>query len=294
MKGIVLAGGSGTRLYPLTMVTSKQLLPVYDKPMIYYPISTLMLAGIKDIAIISTPKDLPNFEKLLGDGSRYGVNFEYIVQPSPDGLAQAFILAKDFIGDDACALILGDNIFYGNGLSEKLKKAVRDAEKGKATIFGYYVNDPCRFGIVDFDDNYNVKSIEEKPEMPKSNYAITGLYFYGKGVSEHAEKVKPSERGELEITDLNKIYLNENNLNVQVLGRGYAWLDTGTIESLAEAINFVKIVEDRQGIQIAALEEIAFCNHWINEKQLSDSIELYKNSTYGKHLEMVAKRRIRY
>lgn len=294
MKGIVLAGGSGTRLYPLTMVTSKQLLPVYDKPMIYYPISTLMLAGIKDIAIISTPKDLPNFEKLLGDGSRYGVSFEYIVQPSPDGLAQAFILAKDFIGDDACALILGDNIFYGNGLSEKLKKAVRDAEKGKATIFGYYVNDPCRFGIVDFDDNYNVKSIEEKPEMPKSNYAITGLYFYGKGVSEHAEKVKPSERGELEITDLNKIYLNENNLNVQVLGRGYAWLDTGTIESLAEAINFVKIVEDRQGIQIAALEEIAFCNHWINEKQLSDSIELYKNSTYGKHLEMVAKRRIRY
>ncbi len=294
MKGIVLAGGSGTRLYPLTLVTSKQLLPVYDKPMIYYPISTLMLAGIRDIIVISTPHDLPNIEKLLGDGSRFGVNFTYIVQPSPDGLAQAFLLAKEEIKDEPCALILGDNIFYGNGQSELLKRAVADAKNGVSTIFAYYVKDPERFGIVNFDANYRIESIEEKPADPKSNYAITGLYFYNKDVVKYAEQVKPSARGELEITDLNQMYLDDKKLKAQILGRGHAWLDTGTVDSLAEAINFVKIVEDRQGIQIAALEEIAYYNKWITKEQLLSSVSKFKNSTYGQHLEMVAKGKIKY
>ena len=286
MKGIVLAGGSGTRLYPLTMVTSKQLLPVYDKPMIYYPLSTLMLAGIKDILIISTPTDLPNFERLLGDGSSFGINLSYKVQPSPDGLAQAFLIGEEFIGDDSCAMILGDNIFYGNGLSNHLKRAAKK-ETG-ATVFGYYVEDPERFGIVEFDENGKAISIEEKPEHPKSNYCVTGLYFYDKDVVRKAKQVKPSARGELEITDLNKMYLEEGTLDVVTLGRGYAWLDTGTVPALNEAAEFVKVVEDRQGIMISAIEEIAYKNGWISKEKLLESAKLYGKSAYGQHLKNVA------
>lgn len=294
MKGIILAGGSGTRLYPLTMVTSKQLLPIYDKPMIYYPLSTLMLAGIRDILIISTPTDLPNFERLLGDGSRYGVNLSYKVQPSPDGLAQAFTLGEDFIGDEPCAMVLGDNIFYGAGLGDHLKKAVEAAKNGQATVFGYYVNDPERFGIVEFDDNWRVISVEEKPKQPKSNYAITGLYFYDKRVVELAKQVKPSARGELEITDLNRMYLEDGTLNVQLLGRGYAWLDTGTMDTLVEAAEFVQVIEQRQGIMISAPEEIAYRHGWITREELLKSADTYGKSPYGEHLYRVADGKIRY
>ena len=294
MKGIILAGGSGTRLYPLTLVTSKQLLPVYDKPMIYYPLSTLMLAGIKDILIISTPADTPRFEELLGDGSQFGLKLSYKVQPSPDGLAQAFTLGKDFINGEPCAMILGDNIFYGNGFTELLKNATADAQKGKATVFGYYVNDPERFGVVDFDQNGKAISIEEKPAQPKSNYAVTGLYFYPAGVSEKAAQVKPSARGELEITSLNEMYLNEDDLNVQLLGRGYAWLDTGTMQSLVDASNFVKMTEERQGVSISAPEEIAYVHGWINEDQLREAAKHYGKSPYGKHLRSVAEGKLRY
>lgn len=294
MKGIVLAGGAGTRLYPLTMVTSKQLLPVYDKPMIYYPLSTLMMAGIRDILIISTPTDLPRFEELLGDGSQYGIHLSYKVQPSPDGLAQAFLLGEEFIGDDECAMVLGDNIFYGNGFTKTLKQAKADAEAGRATIFGYYVNDPERFGIVEFDENGKVISVEEKPKQPKSNYCITGLYFYPKGVSSKAHDVKPSARGELEITTLNDMYLQEDILNVQLLGRGYAWLDTGTMDSLVEAADFVRMVETRQSSQIAALEEIAYTQKWIDRETLLASAERYGKSPYGQHLKNVAEGKVRY
>lgn len=294
MKGIVLAGGAGTRLYPLTMVTSKQLLPVYDKPMIYYPLSTLMLAGIRDILIISTPTDLPNFERLLGDGSQYGISLSYKVQPSPDGLAQAFLLGEEFIGDDCCAMVLGDNIFYGNHFSRLLRAAAADAEQGKATIFGYYVNDPERFGIVEFDESGKVISVEEKPKNPKSNYCITGLYFYDRRVVELAKRVKPSARGELEITDLNRLYLEDGTLNVQLLGRGYAWLDTGTMDSLVEASDFIQMVEKRQGIQISAIEEIAYRNGWIDRETLLASAERYGKSPYGEHLKRVAEGRIQY
>ncbi|NLL72753.1 MAG: glucose-1-phosphate thymidylyltransferase RfbA [Clostridiales bacterium] len=295
MKGIILAGGSGTRLYPLTMVTSKQLLPVYDKPMIYYPLSTLMLAGIQDILIISTPTDLPNFERLLGDGSNYGINLSYAIQPSPDGLAQAFIIGEDFIDGDSCAMILGDNIFYGNGLSKHLRQASSKAINNEgATVFGYYVDDPQRFGVVEFDDEGKAISIEEKPENPKSNYCVTGLYFYDNRVCEFAKKVKPSARGELEITDLNRMYLEDETLNVVTLGRGYAWLDTGTIDSLNEASEFVRVIENRQGIQIAALEEIAYINDWITKEKLIESAEIYGNSTYGQHLMKVAEGKILY
>lgn len=294
MKGIVLAGGAGTRLYPLTMVTSKQLLPVYDKPMIYYPLSTLMLAGIRDILIISTPTDLPNFERLLGDGSQYGISLSYKVQPSPDGLAQAFLLGEEFIGDDCCAMVLGDNIFYGNHFSRLLRAAAADAEQGRATIFGYYVNDPERFGIVEFDKNGKVISVEEKPKDPKSNYCITGLYFYDRRVVEFAKQVKPSARGELEITDLNRLYLEDGTLNVQLLGRGYAWLDTGTMDSLVEASNFIQMVENRQGIQISAIEEIAYKNGWIDKATLLVSADRYGKSPYGEHLKRVAEGKILY
>lgn len=294
MKGIILAGGSGTRLYPLTMVTSKQLLPIYDKPMIYYPLSTLMLAGIRDILIISTPTDLPNFERLLGDGSRYGVNLSYKVQPSPDGLAQAFTLGEEFIGDEPCAMVLGDNIFYGAGLGDHLKKAVEAAKNGQATVFGYYVNDPERFGIVEFDNNWRVISVEEKPKQPKSNYAITGLYFYDKRVVELAKQVKPSARGELEITDLNRMYLEDGTLNVQLLGRGYAWLDTGTMDTLVEAAEFVQVIEQRQGIMISAPEEIAYRHGWITREDLLKSADTYGKSPYGEHLHRVADGKIRY
>lgn len=295
MKGIVLAGGAGTRLYPLTMVTSKQLLPVYDKPMVYYPLSTLMLAGIRDILIISTPVDLPNFERLLGDGSRYGIRLSYKVQPSPDGLAQAFILGKEFIGNEPCAMILGDNIFYGNGIGKLLKAAKHDAEKNdRATVFGYYVPDPERFGVVEFDANGKAISIEEKPVKPKSNYAVTGLYFYPSGVSELAEKVKPSPRGELEITTLNAMYLEADKLGVQLLGRGYAWLDTGTMDSLAEATDFVKMVQSRQGIEISAPEEIAYVNGWTTKEELLEAAERYGKSPYGKHLKNVAEGKLQY
>ncbi len=294
MKGIILAGGSGTRLYPLTLVTSKQLLPVYDKPMIYYPLSTLMLAGIKDILIISTPADTPRFEKLLGDGSQFGIKLSYKVQPSPDGLAQAFTLGKDFINGEPCAMILGDNIFYGNGFTKLLKNATADAQKGKATVFGYYVNDPERFGVVDFDKDGKAVSIEEKPEHPKSNYAVTGLYFYPAGVSEKAAQVKPSARGEVEITSLNEMYLNEDNLNVQLLGRGYAWLDTGTMRSLVDASNYVKMVEERQGVSISAPEEIAYIHGWISKDKLLDAAKHYGKSPYGQHLKSVAEGKLRY
>jgi glucose-1-phosphate thymidylyltransferase len=294
VKGIILAGGSGTRLYPLTTVTSKQLLPVYDKPMIYYPLSTLMLAGIRDILIISTPEDTPRFEALLGDGHQFGITLSYKVQPSPDGLAQAFILGKEFIGDEPCAMVLGDNIFYGNGFGTLLRAAVKDAEQGKATVFGYYVSDPERFGVVDFDADGKVLSIEEKPEQPKSNYAVTGLYFYPKGVSARAEKVQPSARGELEITTLNEMYLNADALNVKLLGRGYAWLDTGTMDSLVDAADFVRTIEKRQGIAISAPEEIAYINHWIDEAQLRESAEKYGKSPYGAHLKRVADGQIKY
>lgn len=294
MKGIILAGGSGTRLYPLTMVTSKQLLPIYDKPMIYYPLSTLMLAGIRDILIISTPTDLPNFERLLGDGSRYGVNLSYKVQPSPDGLAQAFTLGEEFIGDEPCAMVLGDNIFYGAGLSERLKAAADAAQNGQATVFGYYVNDPERFGIVEFDADGRVISVEEKPKQPKSNYAITGLYFYDKRVVELAKQVKPSARGELEITDLNRMYLEDGTLNVQLLGRGYAWLDTGTMDTLVEAAEFVQVIEQRQGIMISAPEEIAYRHGWITREELLKSADTYGKSPYGEHLHRVADGEIRY
>lgn len=288
MKGIILAGGAGTRLYPLTMVTSKQLLPVYDKPMIYYPLSTLMLAGIKDILIISTPVDLPNFERLLGDGSQFGVSLSYKVQPSPDGLAQAFLLGEEFIGDDECAMVLGDNIFYGGGLGERLKRAAENAENGLATIFGYYVNDPERFGIMEIDENEKILSVEEKPKNPKSNYCITGLYFYPKGVAEKAKQVKPSARGELEITTLNDLYLQEDRLQGIVLGRGYAWLDTGTMDSLVEAADFVQMIEKRQGVKISAPEEIAYRNGWIDKDTLLLSAERYGKSPYGQHLKNVA------
>lgn len=295
MKGIILAGGSGTRLYPLTMVTSKQLLPIYDKPMIYYPLSTLMLAGIKDILIISTPNDLPNFEKLLGGGSQYGVNLSYKIQPSPDGLAQAFILGEKFIGDDSCAMVLGDNIFYGNGFGKVLRTAKKNAEENKrATVFGYYVSDPERFGVVDFDENGHALSIEEKPELPKSNYAVTGLYFYPSGVSVNANQVQPSDRGELEITTLNEMYLQKSLLDVQLLGRGFAWLDTGTMDSLLDASNFVQMIQSRQGIEISAPEEIAFINKWINKDQLLKSAEKYGKSPYGAHLKAVAEGKVKY
>jgi len=294
MKGIVLAGGAGTRLYPLTMVTSKQLLPVYDKPMIYYPLSTLMMAGIRDILIISTPTDLPNFERLLGDGSQFGIRLSYKVQPSPDGLAQAFLLGEEFIGDDCCAMVLGDNIFYGSGFRARLKQAAADAQQGRASIFGYYVNDPERFGIVEFDENGKVISVEEKPQHPKSNYCITGLYFYDNRVVDMAKRVKPSARGELEITDLNRFYLEDGTLNVQLLGRGYAWLDTGTMDSLVDAADFVRTIETQQGSQIAALEEIAFTEGWIDKETLLQSAQRYGKSPYGQHLMHVAEGKIRY
>ena len=292
MKGIILAGGSGTRLYPLTMVTSKQLLPIYDKPMVYYPLSVLMLAGIRDILIISTPIDLPNFKKLLGDGSQFGIKLSYAEQPSPDGLAQAFIIGEDFIGNDDCVLILGDNIFYGNNLGKILREAV--ANKGRATVFGYYVDDPERFGVVEFDNEGRVLSIEEKPTKPKSNYAVTGLYFYDHRVVEYAKSLTPSARGELEITDLNRIYLEQGDLDVKLLGRGFAWLDTGTMDTLVDAAEFVRIIEKRQGIKIAALEEIAFNHKWINRKQLLESANKYGKSPYGNHLRRVAEGQIRY
>lgn len=295
MKGIILAGGAGTRLYPLTMVTSKQLLPVYDKPMIYYPLSTLMLAGIREIMIISTPADLPNFERLLSDGSDYGIHLTYKIQPSPDGLAQAFILGEEFIGGDACAMVLGDNIFYGNGFGRVLHDAFQNAEKrGRATIFGYSVNDPERFGVVTFDRDGRVVSIEEKPKKPKSNYAVTGLYFYPKGVSARAAIVQPSARGELEITTLNEMYLRERLLDVQLLGRGYAWLDTGTMDSLAEATQFVQMIQNRQGIVISAPEEIAYRNNWINTEKLRESALKYGKSPYGVHLMAVIGGKIPY
>ncbi len=295
MKGIVLAGGSGTRLYPLTMITSKQLLPIYDKPMIYYPLSTLMLAGIRDILIISTPRDLPNFEKLLGDGSSFGLNISYKEQPSPDGLAQAFILGEEFIGDDCCAMVLGDNIFYGNGFSKLLKEAVKNAEENRrASVFGYRVNDPKRFGVVEFDANGKVISVEEKPENPKSDYAITGLYFYDNRVVEIAKGMKPSARGELEITDLNRVFLEKGELDVKLLGRGFAWLDTGTMDSLIEAGEFVQMVEKRQGVKISAIEEIAFKNGWISREKLLETAEKYGKSTYGIHLKGVAEGKIQY
>ncbi|CAG9713296.1 Glucose-1-phosphate thymidylyltransferase [Clostridium neonatale] len=291
-KGIILAGGSGTRLYPLTMVTSKQLLPIYDKPMIYYPLSTLMLAGIRDILIISTPQDLPNFERLLGDGSRYGINLSYKVQPSPDGLAQAFILGEEFIGNDNCAMILGDNIFHGNGFTKQLKRAVEN--EGRATVFGYYVEDPERFGVVEFDKDGKVISLEEKPEDPKSNYAVTGLYFYDNKVCEYAKSLKPSARGELEITDLNKIYLEEGRLDVITLGRGYGWLDTGTIDSLSEASEYVRVIENRQGLKISCIEEISYKNGWIDKETLLESANAYGKSPYGQHLKNVAEGKVIY
>lgn len=290
MKGIILAGGSGTRLYPLTLVTSKQLLPVYDKPMIFYPLSMLMLAGIKDILIISTPHDLPNFERLLGDGSRYGINLHYKAQPSPDGLAQAFIIGEEFIDGDSCAMILGDNIFYGAGMRQQLLEAAQ-ATSG-ATVFGYHVDDPERFGVVEFDEQGLVKSIEEKPSNPKSNYAVTGLYFYDKDVCKLAKQVKPSARGELEITDLNRIYLKRGDLRVRTLGRGYSWLDTGTVDSLNDASEFVRVIQTRSGIEISALEEIAYRNDWITKEQLLESAKLYGKSPYGKHLRRVAEGQI--
>ena len=295
MKGIVLAGGAGTRLYPLTMVTSKQLLPVYDKPMIYYPLSTLMLAGIKEILIISTPEDTPRFEHLLGDGSQFGITLSYCVQPSPDGLAHVFILCDEFIGDDPCAMVLGDNIFYGNGFKRILRETVANAEdNGRATVFGYYVNDPERFGVVAFDENGKATSIEEKPKSPKSNYAVTGLYFYPAGVSKKANQIKPSDRGELEITTLNEMYLNDGLMDVQLLGRGFAWLDTGTMDSLVAATDFVQMISLRQGIIVSAPEEIAHMNNWISKEKLLESAARYGKSPYGAHLKAVAEGKVRY
>lgn len=294
MKGIILAGGSGTRLYPLTMVTSKQLLPIYDKPMIYYPLSTLMLAGIKEILIISTPVDLPNFKRLLGDGSQFGIRLFYEEQPSPDGLAQAFIIGKTFIGKDRCAMILGDNIFYGGGLVEKLRIAVKNAEDGIATIFGYYVNDPERFGIMEVGEDERILSVEEKPKYPKSNYCITGLYFYDNRVVDFAKKVKPSQRGELEITSLNELYLEDGTLRGILLGRGYAWMDTGTMDSLIDASEFVQMIEKRQGVKISAPEEIAYRNGWISKKQLLEAAERYGKSPYGQHVKNVAEGKFVY
>ncbi len=294
MKGIILAGGAGTRLYPLTMVTSKQLLPVYDKPMIYYPLSTLMLSGIRNILVISTPTDLPRFEELLGDGKKFGIKLSYIDQPSPDGLAQAFVLGEEFIGGDCCAMVLGDNIFYGNGLTSALRRAAVNAGAGRATIFGYYVNDPERFGIVEFDKNGKVISVEEKPKNPKSNYCITGLYFYPSGVSALAKEVKPSERGEYEITSLNDMYLQNGKLDVQLLGRGYAWLDTGTFDSLSDASSFVRMIQQRQSVIISAPEEIAYISGWISRDELMRSAERYGKSSYGGHLRKVAEGRIHY
>ncbi len=288
MKGIILAGGSGTRLYPLTMVMSKQLLPVYDKPMIYYPLSTLMLAGIKDILIISTPHDLPNFKKLLGDGSSFGIKLSYLEQPSPDGLAQAFHIGEDFIGDDCCAMVLGDNIFYGNGFRKLLQNAREKAEKGIATVFGYYVDDPERFGVVEFDENGKAISIEEKPKNPKSNYCVTGLYFYDNRVCKLARSVEKSARGEYEITDLNVKYLEADSLSVELLGRGFAWLDTGTVDSLTDASDFVRMIEKRQSVKISAPEEIAFINGWISKEKLMEAAEKYGKSSYGEHLKKVA------
>ena len=288
MKGIILAGGAGTRLYPLTLVTSKQLLPIYDKPMIYYPLSTLMLAGIRDVLIISTSEDTPRFEHLLGDGSQFGIQLSYAIQKSPDGLAQALLIGEKFIENDSCAMILGDNIFYGNGFSHILQSATSNAEKGRATVFGYYVTDPERFGIVEFDDSGKVISVEEKPQNPKSNYAITGLYFYPAGVSKKAAEVKPSARGELEITTLNEIYLLEGNLDVELFGRGFAWLDTGTMDSLVDAADFVRMIEKRQGVKISAPEEIAYRFGWINKEELLHSAEKYGKSPYGVHLRTVA------
>lgn len=288
MKGIILAGGAGTRLYPLTLVTSKQLLPIYDKPMIYYPLSTLMLAGIRDVLIISTSEDTPRFEHLLGDGSQFGIQLSYAIQKSPDGLAQALLIGEKFIENDSCAMILGDNIFYGNGFSHILQSATSNAEKGRATVFGYYVTDPERFGIVEFDDAGKVISVEEKPKHPKSNYAITGLYFYPAGVSKKAAEVKPSARGELEITTLNELYLLEGNLDVELLGRGFAWLDTGTMDSLVDAADFVRMIEKRQGVKISAPEEIAYRFGWIDKEELLHSAEKYGKSPYGAHLRTVA------
>ena len=284
MKGIILAGGSGTRLYPLTEVTSKQLMPIYDKPMIYYPLSVLMQAEIRDILIISTPKDLPRFMELLGDGSKFGVNFSYKEQPSPDGLAEAFILGKDFIGDDTCCMVLGDNIFYGPNLKKELLKAKEDANKGNATVFGYHVHDPERFGVVEFDKDGKVLSVEEKPENPKSNYAVTGLYFYDNTVIEKAMSLKPSKRGELEITDLNKLYLNESKLNVITLNEGYGWFDTGTFKSLFDATNFVATIQEHQNITICCPEEIAYKNGWLQREKVLEAAKLMKKNTYGKHL----------
>ncbi len=295
MKGIILAGGSGSRLYPLTKVTSKQLLPIYDKPMIYYPLSTMMLAGIREILIISTPDDTPRFESLLGDGSQFGVSLSYCVQPSPDGLAQAFILGEEFLAGGPGAMVLGDNIFYGNGFRPLLTAAVKDAEeKGRATIFGYYVPDPERFGVVEFDENGKALSIEEKPKNPKSSYAVTGLYFYPAGVSARANQVKPSDRGELEITTLNEMYLNDGLLDVQLLGRGFAWLDTGTMASLLQASNFVEMIQTRQGVMISAPEEVAYVNGFINRETLLESAKAYGKSPYGEHLKAVAEGRFRY
>ncbi len=294
MKGIILAGGTGSRLYPLTLVTSKQLLPVYNKPMIYYPLSTLMLAGIREILVISTPEDISRVEELMGDGSQFGISLKYSVQPSPDGLAQAFIIGRDFIGDDPCAMVLGDNIFYGSGFRQTLHKAVEDAENGKATVFGYYVPDPGRFGVVEFSEDGRVISIEEKPADPKSNYVVTGLYFYPSGVSSTASKVVPSERGELEITSLNDMYLDEGKLNVQLLGRGYAWFDTGTADSLLDASEFVRMIERRQGIAISAPEEIAYYQKWTDKEKLLEAAAKYGNSPYGDHLRSVAEGRVIY
>lgn len=294
MKGIVLAGGSGTRLYPLTMVTSKQLLPVYDKPMIYYPLSTLMLAGIKEILIISTKEDISRFETLLGDGTRYGISLSYAIQPSPDGLAQAFIIGEKFIGNDSVCLVLGDNIFYGDGLKKRLKQAIKNVEDGYATIFGYYVSEPKRYGIVELDKDYNAITIEEKPEEPKSNFAVVGLYFYDNSVIEIAKTIKPSKRGELEITTVNQEYLKRKKIKVITFGRGFTWLDTGTHESLAEATSFVKMVEEHQGLKISCLEEISYINGWITREQLIEQGELMKNNQYGQHLLNVANGKVRY
>lgn len=294
MKGIILAGGSGTRLYPLTLVTSKQLLPVYDKPMIYYPLSTLMLAGIRDILIISTPSDTPRFQELLKDGSQFGVHLSYAVQPSPDGLAQAFLIGREFIGEEPCAMVLGDNIFYGNGFSNILARAGENAENGRATVFGYHVSDPQRFGVVEFDESGKAISIEEKPASPKSNYAVTGLYFYPRGVSRRAAQVRPSKRGELEITTLNDMYLQEGALSVELLGRGFAWLDTGTFKSLLEAAEFVEMSQSRQSVQISAPEEIGYSKGWITREELLEAAKAYGKSPYGDHLRHVAEGGMRY